>query len=125
MSKPKLKAQDKPQATTAAEGVAQQSAPRTAAEQQSATTAAAEQQSASSTAPDPKCGTCPYNQTIPSGKLRCRRFPPQVVSGRENSQVSSWPIVDENDYCGEHPVMVENELTMMTSAELHEQTSTA
>lgn len=44
-----------------------------------------------------KCRTCEYNE-----RAECHRYPPVVIAKPDIPTMFVFPMVDPNDWCGEH-----------------------
>lgn len=52
----------------------------------------------------PTCGNCPYYDVGADNKGLCRNMIPNVLN-IDGDPVTVWPIVDDSDWCGMHPVI--------------------
>lgn len=59
-----------------------------------------------------QCATCPYYfERHAPAHAECRRYPPRVVAEgagvpHRTEGVTEWPVVDDDDFCGEHPTNI-------------------
>jgi hypothetical protein len=56
--------------------------------------------------PNDTCETCRYYKEIANDKGVCRRVSPCPVDPRVNGNVTTWPKVKPNDWCGEWKIII-------------------